>query len=226
MAVVKHTGLIDELRGKLGGSVFQRNPGGQICRVGKLYHRTALYFNMPQTSITPSVSAGWKNLTPTQRATWQAQTINYPSTDKYGNPRTPSAYTLYVRINARLAALRLPLLSTASAPTSLTSIVGTIVGVGPLGPLTFTFPNTTTTEEHVIFEGTPAFSAGRSMPAGYWRTLKHQRVFPTHFVTVFPQWENIFHAYLSGLQIFFRLRVINKNNGQVSAPLTLSYLIP
>jgi len=226
MATIKHSGLIDQLKGKLHGSVFQSGPGGNVIRGGKMYCRTAMYNRNNATYITPQVSSMWKTLAQSDRDTWQAQVGNYPTTDKFGNPRTPSAYTLFMKVNACLANIGLTELATAIAPIAFTDFTGLTFGLGPTSFLEVVLPVLPTTQEVLMYELTPAFTQGRNMPVGYWRFLKKAaRPAGTH-ITLGTQWEGAFGSPLSGLKVYCRVSVINRFSGQKSAPYILSYVFP
>lgn len=177
-------------------------------------------------NITPVISGLWKTLTATEQATWSTQAPNYPSLDKFGNTRTPSAYNLFVNLNASLARMGEPPVISASAPVSLTNETGYTVGPGSLGALTVTLPYILKPDEVGRVEATPPFTPGRVMPQGYWRYM--QRFTQTNGVQVnlTTPWERAFGHPLSGQQFWVAITVYSKSVGNRTARIIINYVNP
>jgi len=84
MARIKTSGIISDIRGKIGGSVFQRGNGGLILRSGttpvnKKSNRTEF-----SKSVQSSVRASWLALTSDQRQVW-ASFMQYKTVSQLNN---------------------------------------------------------------------------------------------------------------------------------------------
>lgn len=106
MAVIQTSGLINGLKGVLSGSILQFNSGGNIIRsrvaIGNNKQARSLFGQLHQGIFTGVVQT-WRTLTIAQQAAWLAIVASYPTVDKFGNPRNPTAFELYTRLNTVLA---------------------------------------------------------------------------------------------------------------------------
>lgn len=141
MATIKWSGLVSEMKGVLNGSVFQGSKVGTIIRnnatgIGRK--------TIPRQDIKVNYAAvvqAWRGLSSANRATWEDQVINYPFTDKYGDPYTPSPYQLFMWANLNLTNAELSTVNTIADPeivNSLENALYTSTSGGEKG-LTFDF---------------------------------------------------------------------------------------
>ena len=75
MAIVKFSGLISEIVGRSGGSVFQKTRAGTIIRPQRAKqnnNRLNLYNSMVGISV---IQQGWQSLTPTEKQLWETYSI-------------------------------------------------------------------------------------------------------------------------------------------------------
>lgn len=71
MALVLYSGLIEKLRGSLGGSVFQDGPGGPIIRKKCPRVKTNTIRQQKPRRIAVQVQQAWAQLSEDQRRTWE-----------------------------------------------------------------------------------------------------------------------------------------------------------
>lgn len=224
MAIVRTSGLADDFKGKLNGDVFQSNQGGLILRGGKMYCRTALYYNNPQKFLQPFLSAAWATLSVAERTSWATNASLYPVLTRYGVSRTPSAYNLFCRLNGTLVSCGLPFVITSSAPVGLTDISGCKLLQSTAGPLRVNFTTTLAANEQIIISCTPPISNGRTMPIGYWRKLHNGIVPGSKQVIIQPQWTSAFGHLIRKQTIWGRVYVINTVTGEKSDPTYISVI--
>lgn len=110
MAVIQYTALVNQIRGKLNGSVL--NKSRTINTVQKKQQQPQGQRGF-QSEIRQTFSSGqrhWKELTPVQQASWQACAANNPSRDRFGNQVILSGYNQYIKavINNSYAGLSTP----------------------------------------------------------------------------------------------------------------------
>jgi len=127
---IRPTALISGLKGKLGGTVFQMN-------ASRIYARTNARKNNPnsvnwmiQKGYFSNTSQAWKGLTDAQRASWKAVVASWPSYDKYGEPRTPSGYEIFCKVNLVVLGQNQPLITNGFIPAAITP--NTAVGIATL----------------------------------------------------------------------------------------------
>lgn len=102
MALIKLTAVVDNISGKLNGSVFARNKGGH-------YIRSKSNPTNPQTtrqnmvrSLLSGVSTEWRQLTPGQREAWKGAAQDFPYQNKLGDSKIYSGFNLFVKHNQNL----------------------------------------------------------------------------------------------------------------------------
>lgn len=78
MAIVKFTAIVDEIRGSIGGTTFQRNAyGWSIKRKPNIIRPNTLRQQVSKTSFG-SITRYWQTLTPTERTSWDTWATNHP----------------------------------------------------------------------------------------------------------------------------------------------------
>jgi hypothetical protein len=124
MALVKYGTIVTEIKGKVGGQVFQRC--GQSLSMRNTGPR--IYTQSQQKSLSMNVmsqvSSQWRGLTTAQKTNWYNVASSYPTFDKFGNPIVLSGYQLFIMLNKRmrLAVHSYALTASSYAPPSLSDI--------------------------------------------------------------------------------------------------------
>jgi hypothetical protein len=223
MAKVKFSAIVSDMRGKLNGSVFAKNRGGN-------YLRTKVTPSNPQTiaqqaarSLLTTYSQGWRALTEDQRSSWNNAVSNWTGTDIFGDIKTPTGLQLYIRLNVNVSLA-------GSSPLTLPPLAGSVPAIENVdvtvdaSPQTLTIvgdPDPIPAGYAMYMEGTPGLSPGISnansrfrffqlVPAGAW---------PAAFIT---DYTTKFGAVVAGQKYFFRLKLINITTGQVSQAVVAS----
>lgn len=119
MALIKLTAFLDNVSGKLNGTVFARNKGGA-------YVRSKSNPTNPQTakqsavrSIFSGIQQSWRGLTVEQRAAWEASTDDYPYQNRLGDQKKYSGAQLFSKLNLNLASIGLNQIDTPRLPVAL-----------------------------------------------------------------------------------------------------------
>lgn len=99
MATVRYGSGITELRGRLGGHVYQ--PCGKVLAVRQPGARNA---PLSQAFIDAKdrlrlISSNWASLSQSVKDQWQDVAHTYPAVDVFGNPVTPSGYNVFVQLH-------------------------------------------------------------------------------------------------------------------------------
>lgn len=99
MAIVKYSAAISEIRGKVGGAVFQRCGQSLSLRSNPshIYARSESAVN--SRSKFASLANSWNQLTQSQRNSFTAAASSYPTYDKWGNSIILTGYQLYIYVN-------------------------------------------------------------------------------------------------------------------------------
>jgi hypothetical protein len=135
MAIVKYSSSINELRGKVGGGVFQRC-GQSLSLRSNLYHKVPVSENFVESqNIMARLAAHWRTLTWSQRDTFRQYASTYPTVDRFGDPVVLNPYQLFIYLCRPLVFMASPLPTAASyyVPSSLCeSFVNAYVDIDPL----------------------------------------------------------------------------------------------
>lgn len=102
MPKIKLSALASDIKGKANGSVFSTNSGGTYFRNNPSGGgRKSSKWDVQKNNFG-SLSTVWKSLTQTQQEAWQDATVLYPTVNAFGDPRIPSGYELFMRLNGAL----------------------------------------------------------------------------------------------------------------------------
>ncbi len=105
--LVKYSALVTRMSGKLNGSVFAFNQGGDYFRNNKQGKGKTSDRWQANKAMWANLSSHWRDLTDEQRAEWVAITSLYPTLNRFGVERIPSGYELYMRLNGAMVMNRL-----------------------------------------------------------------------------------------------------------------------
>jgi len=111
MASVKYGALITELKGKIGGTVFQGGPAGSVAKNIDAIADSAKLTKadagraFPPRKIIAQVSGLWRLLSQLQRDAWNAAAPLWPATNRFGEVYTPSGFNVFMKLNAQMVNL-------------------------------------------------------------------------------------------------------------------------
>ena len=103
MAIVKYGALITEIKGKVGGQVFQNGNAGFVLRNKNSRPGAASISRLAATNGMSAISSSWRLLTDAQRLAWAAATENWLFLNRYGETYEGSGYQMFCAYNRRLA---------------------------------------------------------------------------------------------------------------------------
>lgn len=138
MAVIQYTGIVNQIRGKLNGSVFNKSKNAYTLQRKQQVSRGVTSRQAQNRQVFSNAQREWKSLNATQKATWSVVAQNNPSRDRFGDQTVLSGYNQYIKAFrlCRLCGLDVP-----GSPSPLPA---------PQSPLSsFVLSNT------VFFEDTP-----------------------------------------------------------------------
>lgn len=139
MAVVQYTGIVNQVRGKLNGSVFNKARNANTLQRKQQQTAGSKGFQSEIRNVFSDVQRQWKSITPNEKNDWQLAADNNPSRDRFGNATILSGYNQYIKANIfRWYALDLidgfvdPLPAPAGGIVSffITNLVFTVAGNG------------------------------------------------------------------------------------------------
>lgn len=104
MAVVQYTGVVNQIRGKLNGSVFNRSRTAQTLSSKQQAPRSFVGLQSGARNQFSQAQRSWKSLSDVQRADWQLAANNNPSRDRFGDLVVLSGYNQYIKAHMRATA--------------------------------------------------------------------------------------------------------------------------
>lgn len=99
MAVVQYTGIVNQVRGKLNGSVFNKSRNAFTMQRKQQQTKGSKGSQSEIRNVFSNVQRTWKTATAVQRADWQLAAQNNPSLDRFGNQTILSGYNQFIKAN-------------------------------------------------------------------------------------------------------------------------------
>lgn len=117
-AVVKYGGIVTELKGKLGGQVFQKGNASLILRNNAYNKGRVSVFSTISKSDFTSITRLWGSLSAIDQGLWSTAALNWPYYDKFGVQYYGTGYQFFCTLNGLFAGLDLLLQTTPPAPVA------------------------------------------------------------------------------------------------------------
>lgn len=222
MAVVQLAPLVSEIRGKVGGVVFQTSRYGQIVKINNFRgsNRTGDR-GIVGTDIAKGSNSWWGLLSAGQQAAWASASIDFPTTDRYGNPVVSTGYNFYQRTR---------LLFPDSAGYDYTTppvlvVDGTDYDVDAFASganMRVTYERIAGTRDgYMIIDATPGAARGVNSPPNRWRRIVQASIGggPTT-ATITSNYTSVWQLPLPGTNTFVRVRVYAQKSPQLYADRT------
>lgn len=97
MAIIKPSALIAEIRGRIGGSIFQSSPYGNVVKQGNLSGSRNSLLKSKRQAEKGGTRGWWGLLTEEQQEAWTLAAQNFPTTNRYGDEYTSTGYNFFLR---------------------------------------------------------------------------------------------------------------------------------
>lgn len=97
MAIIQYTGAVNQIRGKLNGSVFNKSRTVFTLQRKQQNPRRVVGFSSEPRNIFANAQRTWKALTNTQRTQWGLAAANNPSRNRFGDLVALSGYNQYIK---------------------------------------------------------------------------------------------------------------------------------
>lgn len=240
MALIKLTAMVDTISGKLNGTVFSNNKGGQYVRSKSLVSNPNSTLQSSVRSVFGSISSAWQGLTESQRQGWISGAQNFPYINRLGDSKMLTGKALFQKLNLNLSVLGLDMLSDIPAQKGAVGLTYLEPTAQSIGDATLEFegelagqPNKTA----LILEATPGLSPGVSNASNRFRTLatsvdiepisNEQISEETFFTDGAAAWSALsdkFGAPQAGQKVFIRVRPVNTESGESTASRTTTFV--
>jgi len=99
MALIRTSGLISDMKGKIGGGILQGSQNGLILKANVKNVRSSTILSGTIKNLFAKISFGWSNLTDNQRNIWETYSKYNPRKAGKFSPRFMNGRELYFFLN-------------------------------------------------------------------------------------------------------------------------------
>lgn len=226
MAIVQYTAIVNEIKGKLKGSVFSGGQAGPIIRSNRNHNvpGSSRWSLIKQRMAT--ISDRWRNLSQAERDAWDAAAPNFPFTDKFGQSFTGSGFMVYTSLNETVLLLGEPLLTSPPMPVSITDVSPVTLGQnGATGNLEVTWSTGMAAGEHMLMFLSDPQSQGLAFRPGRLKLIQTQEASPVQVADVNDSYLAEYGYRPSGSRIWLKAVVANESTGQQGVPIVTDHIV-
>lgn len=220
MAIIKVSGLLQGIKGKLQGSIFQFGSGGNVMRNNRGFSKQKGTAWQDQKVSVQLISTSWRELDQEDRDAWVAATGEWPTVNKWGDARTPSGYELYMRMNLGLIKVGLtPIVTPPVVPTF--PDYGNNAFIGSISdPLIYASDAAYGAFVLDVF-ACPMMSTGRKSPRTGYIYMKSFTDDSVEFYNFNSEYVARFGAKTVGYRVYIMVRYRSASSGTFSTPIYL-----
>ena len=225
MALIKLTAIVDNISGKLNGSVFANNKGGHYVRSKSKPTNPQTSEQSLRRSIFASIASSWRELSQGQRNAWEQAAQDFPYTNRLGDTKILSGFSLHQKLNTNLTLIQQAAdLAGPPSPQGVGSVVhaaGSFIlpqpGDDPLSEIEFGMEGRRQATSVLVY-ATAGLSPGISNFNNRLRliSVKAPELSGTTTLDITQPYIARFGTPAEGSKIGFGLRIINANTGEAS----------
>lgn len=229
MARVLYTAAVAGIRGKLAGSVFSRNKGGEIIRTKVTPINPKSSYQSAQRGILSDLAKAYSGtLTAAERLAWTNFGQNTNATSVFGAKLILSGIAAFQKVNIIVITAGGTQIATPPIGQDVVAILSAALvanHTGPLLTLTFT-PTPIITPQGTYVWATPALSPGIGNYNSRLRFIKFSIAGASPLELHVP-WVARFGAFpaVAGQQIGMKVQVVDNTTGAISAGVQLSTIV-
>lgn len=218
MAKIKFTAFLAEARGKVAGTVFSKNRGGNYVRTKVTPVNPQSTAQTAQRNRLTTYAQNFRALGASAIAAWNTAVANFTNTDIFGDIKTPAGINLYTRLNMNLdlagqAAITTPPVPAGADPVVISGLTSdqssslfTIASAAAAVPAGMT----------LIVEATPQLSPGKSFVKSEFRVINTHAAAVTFPIADGAAYVAKFGVPVAGQKVFCRVKTINNTTGESS----------
>lgn len=227
MALIKTSGTISDIRGKIGGAIFANSGAGLSIRSFRANkNKNTLTQNNQRINIA-ILQREWQNLSNDQRDKWRLWTKQFPIKQKRNTEKFLNAQQTYIKINAPFMSYGH---SRISNPVFAPSILGNVqfTVLSALNNLVLFFNRVLdNSQEFVEFYATTEFPVTVNNPGTVYKLIKFTTP-NSNNVNISLEYYDVFGILpRPGARIFWKARLIDKISGlsqsQIKGKHTISF---
>ncbi len=211
MALAKYGVIITELKGKIGGQVFQGGNGTPIVRNNKRTKGNPSRSRQDATNTLQSVTGLWRNLSDPDKATWESLRAAWSFTNRFGDTYIGSAFQVFTSYNLSLLSIGETVVSTPHVAAEAQDPGFDGFSADTSGAFPVTWENGLDGTTAVKFFASPCYSPGRGNNNIRWAFMKFNANVSDAEDNIGSQWEAVYGTPLIGSRIFIRCVAVNLN---------------
>lgn len=227
MAKIKFTAFLAEARGKVAGTVFSKNRGGNYVRTKVTPVNPQSTSQVAQRNRLTSFAQNFRSLTSAQILAWNTAVANFQSTDIFGDIKTPAGINLYNRLNMNLDLAGQAPISSPPVPQGADPVVITGVTADVSSSL-FTIASALAAVpagHTLIIEATNLVSPGKSFVKSEFRVISTAAAAATFPILAGTAWIAKFGSLVAGQKVFCRVKTVNNATGEASGYSQVSTIV-
>lgn len=132
MAIIQYTAAVNQVRGKLNGSQFNKSRTVNTLQRKAQQSRGVRGQQSSVRARFSDIQRNWSLLSPAQQLNWQLSADNNPVRDRFGDLVVISGYNMFMRANLQRSILQYPIIQDAyvmPAPSAPFTVAGGSVSV-------------------------------------------------------------------------------------------------
>jgi hypothetical protein len=224
MASVQLQGPFSVIAGRIGGTVFQRNPITSVIKNTPTGRKPRAF--VPLALAVPLsrgkfgyVAQSWRSLTSGQKAAWATAALLFVRYNRFNVPYNPSAYQLFMELNCGMVFDNNDLVVSAPSVSAFPAYTASFAWVAETPAINFTRVIASgNTNYKLVVMATTFVSPGLNIPPKQFRIIgtvvMSTGTTVTNFFTAFT---NQYGAIQTGMQSFFQVKAFNNLSGELAA---------
>lgn len=234
MASIKMGAIVTDIKGKIGGTVFQGSVAGGVMKnnaakkstsgSSKLTKADAGRVFLPQRTIS-SLASGWRSLSLSDQLSWKTAAPSFPFLNKYGVSYTPSGYQLYMSVNANLTVINQTLLTVAPTPSELVNMPPFVIAQDSSTSITIDTDIDLPPGYLAQISATVGMSAGRQPAKGDYKLIAILTAIDVLPFELFSAYTAVFGSLPVGSTIWFSGKLTKADAGRSSQAYTANVVI-
>lgn len=227
MAKIKFGMMMTDARNKLGGQVFSKNRGGAYVRTKVTPSNAQTSFQTAARSILTYFAQLFRTLSSAQILAWNNAVSDFTGTDIFGDVKTPSGLNLYIRLNANLAKVGEPAITTPPLPQNVSPVTGLAITASAGGGTLAISANEATVGagQRMYIEATAPYSPGKSFIKSEFRTIGFTGVNAGLPYAAGGDYVAKFGALIQGQKVSVRVQSVDIATGLVTLKQTAVVII-
>lgn len=219
--------FVTDIRNKVGGTVYSKNRGGAYTKnkVSPSQPRTAAQTTARSRMTT--YAQGFRALTATQIAAWNAAVGSFLKTDVFGDLKTPSGINLYSKLNINIAQAGGTAITTPPLPIAVVgpvTLTPTVAAGTPAFSIAFSVSPVPASTTWLVM-CTQQLSPGRSSVNSFYRIVTTIAAAATTPSNILAAYNTKFGTLVAGQKIFIKVIPISTTTGIKGQAITTSVIV-